>query len=322
MTIQVVSNYSGVYLVNEYQKNMALSLRGNGKSIRKIAKEVGVPKSTLWDFYAREQLLKPSSGGSRLLFLDVEVSPTIAACFGRYNTSISPKHVLREPYMLTYAYAKTIDGDVSVSSLTDYPLFNDDHRDDSMLISGLQKLLDESDIVIAHNAGFDVGWFNQRCLYWGIPIPSPYKVVCTLKSIRQAFSLPANSLEAAANYFNLPRKLDNSGIQLWIDCYYGCTEAFDQMADYNVGDIITLRALYKAVLPYTKSHPNMSLYYEDTNMRCNKCGSDHLVQTDNKHYTGSAMYTVYSCGSCGSNVTFRNNLLEKDKRKSLARGTL
>jgi DNA-directed RNA polymerase subunit RPC12/RpoP len=94
------------------------------------------------------------------------------------------------------------------------------------------------------------------------------------------------------------------------------------MADYNVGDIVTLQALYKAVLPYMKSHPNMSLYHSDSDSRCNKCGSSNLHNTGMHHYTGSAKYEVWKCGDCQSNVTFKDNLLEKDKRKSLARGVL
>jgi hypothetical protein len=298
-------------------------MRNSGLSTRKIAKQIGVPKSTLWDFYNRERLqpYQPPQG-AKLLFLDVEVSPTIAACFGRFNTNISPKHVIEEPYMLTYAWADRVDGAVSVDKLSDHALFKYDFRNDFNLVSGLHSLLDNADIVIAHNAGFDVGWFNQRCLYWGMSIPSPYKVVCTLRAIRQAFSLPANSLEAAANYFSLPKKLDNSGISLWIDCYNGNSSAFNTMADYNVGDIVTLQALYKAVLPYMKSHPNMSLYHSDSDSRCNKCGSSNLHNTGMHHYTGSAKYEVWKCGDCQSNVTFKDNLLEKDKRKSLARGVL
>ncbi len=74
-----------------------------------------------------------------------------------------------------------------------------------------------------------------------------------------------------ANTSNWPRqKLIDHTFEMWIKCVHGDLEAFKQMREYNVGDILSLEGLYLLARPFAKQHPNMSLYYQDeeSKVRC------------------------------------------------------
>lgn len=257
--------------------------------------------------------------GAKIFLGDVEVSTTLAHTFGRFKAFISPKHVVTEPYMLTFAGKWLHNPSIFSRKLPDYPeTFAENHRSDQKLVGDLWHILDECDIFIAHNARFDRGWANQRFAFYGMMPPSPYVVIDTLGALKEAFSLPSNALEAACNYFELEsRKRTHEGITLWIRCYNGEVEAFEEMEEYNIGDIPTLEELYLTVRPFMKKHPNVALYHPDQSvMRCVRCGSEDLRVIDGKvGTTYLSAFKVYRCDNCGSTARDRRNIRAKDAMK-------
>lgn len=253
--------------------------------------------------------------GAKIFLGDVEVSTTLAHTFGRFKAFISPKHVVTEPYMLTFAGKWLHNPAIFSRKLPDYPEeFAKNHRSDRKLVEDLWHILDECDIFIAHNARFDRGWANQRFAFYGMQPPSPYVVIDTLAALKEAFSLPSNALEAACNYFELEsRKRSHEGITLWIRCYDGEVEAFEEMEEYNIGDIPTLEELYLTCRPFMKKHPNVALYHPDQEtMRCVRCGSSNLLAQPGKvGTTYLSAFSIYRCGDCGSNSRDRRNLRSK-----------
>lgn len=282
-------------------------LKKQGLSNRKIAKILigrDSAQSTIFDILARGFKEKPQL---KMLFLDVEVSASVVLSFPRFKSNISPDAVIKEPYMLTYAGCWE-DGKVFSKGLHQTSLFKFDHSNDYELISDLWQLLDEADYVVAHNARFDVGWFNQRCAYWGLCPPSPYKVICTVKALKSAFTLPSNSLSASTNYFELERKLSHEGIGLWKRCMEGDVVAFEEMVKYNKGDIPTLVGIYNKVRPFMKNHPNVAITINDSILRCGTCGSSDLKELKGKKAsTNLSSFDTYRCNSCGSVKRSRKN---------------
>ena len=304
--------------LTDAQVSQAFQMKSQGFSSRKIAEEVigrSTAKSTINDLFARMEF-GMSHEGPKIAFIDVESQGTVALTHGRFKTNISPKAVISEPYMLSYAvnWAHEPEDNVECLGLHHLPSWEVDHRDDLMLMENLWQVLDDADIVIAHNTSFDNQIINARFAYWGIQPPSSYQMVCTLKSLRKHFRLPANSLDAATRYFNLERKLDNAGIELWLRCYYGDEDAMDDMCAYNKGDIPTLRQLYYRILPFIKGHPNASHYYDDNQVRCRKCGSSSVVEIEgNYEYTAVSKFKTFRCESCGGVQRERKSLHTKDK---------
>lgn len=263
--------------------------------------------------------IREKNPGAKVFLGDVETSPSIAYSFGRFKQFIAPKQVIMEPYMLTFAGKWLHNPSIFSRKLTDYAdEFARDHRSDKKLIEDLWQVLDECDIFVAHNARFDRGWANQRFAYYGMQPPSPYIVIDTLAALKESFSLPSNALEAACNYFELDsRKLSHEGFSLWRRCVEGDPTAFDEMEEYNIGDIPTLEELYLTVRPWMKRHPNVALFHKDQSvMRCVRCGSDDLVVEKGKTaQTFLSKFTVYRCQECGSCARDRQNVREKAAMK-------
>lgn len=263
--------------------------------------------------------VKENNPGAKIFLGDVETSYTISYHFGRFKQFISPKQVIQEPYMLTFAGKWLHNPSIFSRKLPDYPEeFARDFKSDRKLIEDLWDVLDECDVFVAHNARFDRGWANQRFAFYGMQPPSPYITIDTLGGLKEAFSLPSNSLEAACNYFELDsRKLSNGGAELWRRCMEGEPEAFEEMESYNIGDIPTLEELYLTVRPYMRKHPNLSLFHPDQSvMRCVRCGSDDLVQEKGKSaHTFLSKFNVYRCQECGSCARDRQNVREKAAMK-------
>ncbi len=243
--------------------------------------------------------------GAKVLFLDLEVSASIVAAFSMFKHFSTPDHVMQFPYILSFAanWLHDKEEDVYAVHLADFDMFEEDHANDKELVMRLWQFLEEADIVVIHNAIFDVGWFSQRCAYWDLPEPSPYRVCCTVKGLKKSMSLPSNSLGYSTKYFNLGHeKLKHDGISLWIRCMAGEIEALDLMKQYNVGDIPTLRQLYLKIRAWIPNHPNIALYYGDstTTRRCGVCGSTNLEKLETKAYTNLSIFNAYRCGDCGT----------------------
>ena len=306
---------------NSSWKTTALELHTEGMSWREIAREIGVPRSTVSDYLrvaVKTEANKPKKeNAARILIFDTEVSPSVALAFGRFKVGLSPKHILQEPYMLTFS-AKWLGEDTMIScALPDYPAFYVDHSDDYALIKELWALVDAADIIVAHNLPFDIGWLAQRCIYHGLPPFRPVKWIDTLRELKRICTLPSNSLEASTKYFEIKRKLDNEGISLWKRCMEGEVEAFRDMQTYNDGDVDSLEELYLKLRPWMMQHPNVSLYTDNKAPACVCCGSTDLQRVEGYTYTQVSAFELYRCGSCSKINRGRQNMKTKEQMKNI-----
>jgi transposase-like protein len=243
--------------------------------------------------------------GAKVLFLDLEVTASVVAAFSMFKHFSTPDHIIQFPYILSFAcnWLHEPEDKIYAVHLADFEGFEEDHKSDKELVMRLWQFFEEADIIVIQNEGFDRGWFSQRCAYWDLPEPAPYRVCCTLKGLKKAMSLPSNSLGYSTKYFNLGhQKLSHDGISLWIRCMNGEVEALDLMKEYNIGDIPTLRQLYLKIRPWIPNHPNVALYYgdKDGRKRCSVCGSTHLMELESKAYTNLSIFTAYRCNDCGT----------------------
>lgn len=312
-------NYKSKY--TEDTLNQLINMKLEGISSRKIAKDLlgrKSKKSTVNDIFSAYLQGRLKVGCEqkfpKILFIDVEVAPTLAYVFPRFKAHVSPEAVVKEPYMLTWAAKWLGTEEVFSDKLTNHELFYTDHHDDKYIIKSVRDLLDEADIIIAHNERFDEGWCLQQICKHGLKPPSPFKRICTLKALKGAFTLPSNSLQSACKYFGVPLKMENSGMKLWKYCGFGHRPSFDEMEDYNKQDIVALEGLYYKILPFIKSHPNLALYFENTTKRCPRCTSEDIELSTKHAYTGISKFSVYTCNSCGTHIRDRINVKTKEER--------
>lgn len=289
-------------------------------SWREIGRRLGVSKSTVSDnlrkyFKFREVEVIPTEGvipqDARILLLDIECAPTTAYTWGRWNVNINQKQIVKEGYLLTYS-AKWL-GETTIYSNRIYEAGNDE-----CLVRELADLMDQADLCIAHNAErFDIPLVKTRMLALGMQPPSPSKIVDTLRMAKREFRFPSNSLDNIAAYLGLSRKISHSGFELWVRCMAMEDAAFEEMLEYNIGDVVVLEELYMRLRPWYKNHPNVALYGPAGKPKCVCCGSEKLELIDKKYYTGTSEYPVYKCTDCGKMNRSRINTSEHKRDNTM-----
>lgn len=256
----------------------------------------------------------------RILFFDIETAPTRASVWGRWKQNVGLNQVLSEGYVLCYAAKWLGTKNVFLDALPFYKDYKNKKfkENDYNVVRSLWNLLDQADIVIAHNAArFDVPLMNSRFVFWGMTPPSPYKVVDTLLIARGVFKFPSNSLDSLGAYLKVGRKIHNTGMDLWNRCIDRDKEAWKEMLEYNDGDVVLLEKVYMKLRAWDKKAPNVAVYTDDTTARCTVCGSEDLIAGSFPVYTNLSSFASYSCNNCGHWNRGRSNNFSLLKRKSL-----
>lgn len=232
----------------------------------------------------------------KVLFWDIETALAIAYHWGHWKQNISMKQKMEESHLISHAWAWG-DGDVEGSILTAEEMIK---RDPERLVHEVWKLLDEADVVVAHNGkNFDIKMVNAYFLKYGLPPPSPYKVLDTYIIAKKKFRLDFNSLAWLAHYLGVEVKLDSGGVDTWIGCSKGIQEDIDKMLWYNKGDITTLREVYYKLVAWDNDGVNFGLYNHTSEMACPHCGSGDVAKVKGKGvYTAQRKYQMYRCQNC------------------------
>ena len=259
------------------------------------------------------------AGQARILFLDIETAPIAANVWRIWQENVGLNQIDKDWHILSYG-AKWLG--------VDGVLYEDQSKavnieDDSALLAKLWKLLDEADIVVAHNGRrFDIKKINARMIFAGMKPPSPFKVVDTLEIAKTNFAFTSNRLEYLADKLNSKYKKkshsDYPGFLLWRGVLDGDKKAWAAMREYNEYDVLALEELYLLLRPWDRRHPNVDVYDDDHEEHaCPVCGSYH-VERRGFTYTNSGKYQRYRCmeDSCGAWSRSRYTMNATAKRKA------
>lgn len=289
-----------------------LNLKKLGWSSRKIAKELGIGKSTVNDLVKRSNT--PSNLKlPKILFLDIETAPSIVSTFGRFKVNISQDHVLREGgWIISYAYKWAGDKGVKGNVLSKIEALD---ADDSLLTMELWELLEEADVIVYHNGvNFDLPIIKTRLIVNGLPPSSKVKSIDTLQLVRE-FKFNSNKLDSLCKQLGIGQKIEHSGIKLWIDCMTGDENALQKMLEYNKMDVELLEQLYNAVKSYSTKHPNLAVTLGDK-PRCNVCCSDNVSPTGKTVSTNVSVFEEYVCNDCQARFKSRKAINTKEQKKN------
>lgn len=254
----------------------------------------------------------------KVLLFDIETSPLQAFIFQKsvWKANVGADQVISEWFMLTWSAKWLMDDNILTDRLTGKEALAEN---DGRIVKSLWKLLDEADIVIAHNGdSFDVPNMNTRFIVHGLQPTSPYQTIDTMLVARKQFGFTHNSLNGLAKALGLTPKLDTN-FELWKRCVAGDEEALTYMQTYNNGDVDTLEEVYMILRPWIKSHPNLGLYVESDGAVCPNCGSSNIAWTDKFYYTQTGRYATFRC-ECGAFGRSRTSAVTKEARKSLVVG--
>jgi len=229
----------------------------------------------------------------RILLYDIETTPFLIEAWGTWQTDALK--VVRESYILCFAYKWLGEKNAKVVALPDFPNYQREPENDKELCLVLREILDSADIVSGHNSQrFDDKKTNARLLKHGIDPPSPYLTIDTLKAARRRFQNPSNRLDALGDILGVGRKVVHTGKHLWFGCMSGDEKSWRLMKRYNKQDVQLLERVYERLLPWIPNHPNLNTFGEEA---CPRCNSQEYERRGFRR-TQSAIYRRYQCKGC------------------------
>lgn len=258
-----------------------------------ISKRYNVPQDFI--IKARKELSSSTSmnnyNNNKILILDIETSPMKAYVWKRWKENISLDQTISEWFMISWS-AKWLDSsDIMGEVLTSEEAINEN---DFRIVKSLWLLLDEADIVIAHNGSrFDIPKINSRFIINGFPPPKPYRQIDTLITAKKVFGFSSNKLDALATYFGIPNKIETN-FSLWKRSLEGDKEALSYMLKYNKQDVDILEKVYLKLRPWIYRHPNINNEPD----KCPYCGSTSYVLQDKPVKLEVNSYNLYRCSEC------------------------
>ena len=230
----------------------------------------------------------------RILLLDIETFPNVGFCWGRWQQDII--RFTQEKCIATYAATWLESGKVFAKALPDYKGYRAGSYDDSGITKDLHKLLDEADIVVAHNGrSFDVKEIQGRFIYHGLRPPTPFKIIDTKELAKKVARFNSNKLDDLGHLLFSERKI-KTDFDLWQGCINGDRKCWAEMVRYNKKDVELLEKVYLRLRPWATSHPNVGLY--TGKLGCPKCGSENVVWRGFAR-TLTQRYRRFQCQGCG-----------------------
>jgi uncharacterized protein YprB with RNaseH-like and TPR domain len=248
----------------------------------------------------------------KILYFDIETAPNLSYVWGHFEQNVIEHE--REWYLLCVSYRWEHEKTTHVCSLIDFPDdYKKDPENDYNVTKKLWELLNEADIVIAHNGDkFDIRKANARFIAHNLGPTSPVRQIDTLKVARRYFMFNSNKLDHLGQHLGIGRKVDTGGFETWAGCMRGDMKAWKLMIKYAKQDVDLLRNVYLKLRPWMTNHPNLNVY--DGECNCPTCGSDDLQRRGQK-YTQTGSYQQWYCNSCGA--WSRTRLMEDVERPGI-----
>jgi len=251
---------------------------------------------------------------AKILILDIETKPILAYVWGLFKANVGPQQIVDHSSILSFA-AKWLGND-RVAYYSSRKMSEKD------LLKKLMTFLDKADIIVAHNGKkFDLGKIKARALVHGILPPSPYKIVDTLIVAKNEFNFDGNSLAILSDVLKCNHRKGSHrkfpGFELWLEIMKNNREAWKELREYNILDVLVLEDVYMKMRPWITNHPNVGLISNSTGTVCPKCGSNH-IQWRGYVTLIASKYRRFQCQGCGGWGRSRVNILEAKGRRELA----
>ena len=225
----------------------------------------------------------------RILFYDIETMAALVYTWSNYKTNVIATE--KDWYMLSVAWSWRGDDDIFFSRKSKKK------GDDTLLVHTVWDLLNDADIVVAHNGdNFDQRKCNARFIELGLSPPSPYQTIDTKKVAARAAYNYSNKLDELARRLDLGRKLNTLGFNTWLGCAAEDPKSWKLMEEYNIHDVLLLEKVYDALLPWIDT-VNMA-HWAEGRLACRRCGSKN-VQKRGVVRTNASTFQNYWCKDCG-----------------------
>lgn len=267
--------------------------------------------------YIEDFGILPHDDTPRVLVLDIETAPLLANVWRMWTEVRNLDLILNDWYIMTWAAKWLGDDEVLSASLCDSKGYRPGSENDGDVVRALWPLLQEADYVVTHNGdNFDLKKINTRFLAHGLGPPAPYKSVDTLKIAKRAFSFTSNKLEYIAKKLLGEGKIQHNGIELWQRCIAGDAEAWKEMLEYNIKDVLLLEDVYYKLRAWDHLHPNFAVHTNKEVLACTVCGSENVKPTGHTVKTPAGAYLGYVCNECGHQMRGNTNIRNDAQRRA------
>lgn len=224
----------------------------------------------------------------KLLMLDIETAPHLAAVWGLYDQNVATNQIIKPGYTLCWAAKWYGEDEILFGSILDGP---------RKMIRRVHELLNDAEAVCHYNGTkFDIPTLNKEFLLHGLKPPSPAAQIDLLKVARSRFRLASNKLDYVAQQLGLGQKEHHKGFELWLECMAKNKDSWQVMERYNKHDVRLLEKVYERLLPWIKHHPNISVI--EGRACCPNCGSDK-TQARGYAVSQARVYRRFQCQECG-----------------------
>lgn len=301
----------------ERAEEVALYYYRNGEQTRMAANHFEIKESSVERMVRafKQEGKKPAFKLPKILLLDIE---TAQVCFKGWSTGnqyVNENRITKHSYIICWQAKWLYDAHYMGACTTPKESIE---GNDKRILQEAWKLVDEADIIVGHNVvKFDLNTLNAHFAKHDMLPPSLYQTIDTLKHSRNVWKLPSQTQAYLTRFFCLPEKL-RTDIWLWDDCEAGDEKQLKRMFAYCKRDVGGLEELYLKLRPWMKSHPNMVLYGDMTEMRCSYCGSGNLKR-NGTYVTMMNKYKAFRCKDCNAPTRGRQSMLEKEQRENLGR---
>ena len=209
----------------------------------------------------------------KILLFDIETAPMEVYVWTCQEQRIHDTQIIKDWFIISWSAKWLFEKEIIRDVITPKEV---KIGNDKRIVKELWKMLNEADIIIAHNLiSFDRKKANTRFLKYGFGHPAPYQTIDTLRVARKEFKISSNKLDYLCRFLGLDVKLPTS-FQLWKDCLKGDIKALNKMDRYCQNDTKILEEVYLKLRPYIHSHPNVGLYMDTNKPVCPNCGSSAL----------------------------------------------
>jgi hypothetical protein len=246
----------------------------------------------------------------KVLFLDIETAPLSVYGYGLFNQNHSTQSIREDISVLSFS-AKWLDSEEMIY----YSVNPEDPKNDRDVVKAAYDLIDKCDFLVCHNVKYDSKILRGRWLLYDFPKERNFRTICTLQIARKNFKLTSNKLGYIAKFLGVINKVEHDkypGITLFIECSKGNKDAFRYLEEYNVGDCLTLEAVYLKLRRYDNTI-RFNIFNQDN--ICS-CGSKEFREVD-PITTNTGVFKTWQCVECGFNLRDTRNLLSSQLRQSL-----
>ena len=292
-------------------KEEAVKLAQTGRSWRKIAQDLDVPRTTVSDFLRKS--FKAATTPTleveypKVLFIDIELKPLIMQGWGLFDQNFGLEQIQEDWSILSYSCKWLHSSEVVYSDVSE--------KTEDDLLWELHALLNEASFLVGHNAKrFDLPKIRARMIARGLPPHSPVRVIDTLHIAKQEFKFSSNKLAYLTKLLcksYIKGSHDKfAGHVLWQQWLKGNPEAIQAMRDYNCLDVTSLEELYFILAPWSSKLPVFEVYFDS------EVDMSNWVR-DGWCYTNLGKYEQFRNTLTGQYRRGRKNFLSKEKRSQL-----